>query len=212
VAIYTPRGLKVRVSVPYAFGLLARLHPRVSAFRVLKTTEGLELLPGLLAFLAGVILFLQRQNPTLVATAVFVAYLVGLIINSVHLHSIPGLVPLSTAWSHIAGFGLPYVVAVIIGYVCVGWRGSVAFLLGSLLGWIAMHILDFLSAKKSYRELGQALTMSERNFFSAYQIHASRIGVSTDLDLAEAELSEENWAPAFQRLAEERPALVAMYT
>ena len=43
--IYTPRGLNIRVEIPYAFALMARLTPQVEPVAVLKTTEGLEFKP-----------------------------------------------------------------------------------------------------------------------------------------------------------------------
>ena len=42
--------------------LLARLYPRVDAFRVLKTTEGIELIPSLLAFCTAMVCFGLHTN------------------------------------------------------------------------------------------------------------------------------------------------------
>lgn len=60
MAIYTPRGLKIRLSIQYCFTLLARLYPEVDPYTVLKTTEGLEFIPSFLAVLASLICFLYK--------------------------------------------------------------------------------------------------------------------------------------------------------
>ncbi len=44
MAIFTPTGLKTRLSVDYAFGLMARLFPKITPFKFLKTIEGVALL------------------------------------------------------------------------------------------------------------------------------------------------------------------------
>ncbi len=69
--IYTPRGLKVRLSIDYAFALMARLHPGVNAFQVLKTTEGIESLPQSFAFLAALFCFVLKLTPSQIGVVVF---------------------------------------------------------------------------------------------------------------------------------------------
>lgn len=46
MAFYTPHGLKIRLSAPHAFTLMARLYPRRSPAAILVSTEGLENLPA----------------------------------------------------------------------------------------------------------------------------------------------------------------------
>ncbi len=60
MAIFTPRGLKIRLPVDYAFALMARLYPKVDAFKVLKTTESLELIPSVITLLTGLVCFYLR--------------------------------------------------------------------------------------------------------------------------------------------------------
>jgi len=40
--LYTPRGLKLWLSKSYVFALMARLHGKETAFRVLQLTEEVE--------------------------------------------------------------------------------------------------------------------------------------------------------------------------
>jgi len=106
MAIYTPRGLKIRIAVPYAFGLMARLHPKVTPFRILKTTEGIESLPGMLAFIAGIIAFALHLPPLQIVLIVAAIQLVGKLINAFGLYIVPGLVNLGTLFSYISGYGI----------------------------------------------------------------------------------------------------------
>ena len=59
MAIFTPRRLKVRLPTDYSFALMARLYPRVGAFKVLKTVEAIEHIPSVLAFCVAIVLFAE---------------------------------------------------------------------------------------------------------------------------------------------------------
>ena len=83
MAIYTPRGVKIRTSVPYAFGLMARLNPKVTPFRILKTTEGIESLPGMLAFIAGMVGFSMHLPPLQIALVIAACQLAGALMEVV---------------------------------------------------------------------------------------------------------------------------------
>ena len=62
MAIYTPRGLAINLPVSYSFALMKRLHPTVDAFKVLKTTEGLESIPAVLTFVTGIACFSLKAD------------------------------------------------------------------------------------------------------------------------------------------------------
>lgn len=49
MAIYTPRGMEIRLPVGYALALMTRLHPEVDPFDVLTTAEGIDQINSLLA-------------------------------------------------------------------------------------------------------------------------------------------------------------------
>ena len=69
--IYTPRGLKVRLAKSYAFALMARLHGKETAFRVLQLTEEVENLGGLATTIAAAIALYYRASPIDMALACF---------------------------------------------------------------------------------------------------------------------------------------------
>lgn len=133
MAIYTPRGLKIRIAVPYAFGLMARLHPKVTPFRILKTTEGIESLPGMFAFVAGLVAFGLHLPPTQIALIVGICQLAGALINALGLYIIPGLVGLGTLYSYISGYGIYLIAVVITGFLLGGWQAVVAFFVGKYM-------------------------------------------------------------------------------
>lgn len=211
MAIYTPRGLKIRLSIPHAFALVARLYPRVSAFRVLKTTEGLESVPDLLAMLACLASFVARAEPLQIGLYTLGAAVVGKLITLFGFYIIPGLPMLGTMYSYASGFGVLFILVAVAGFVLVGWQGVVAFLVAKLLAGIVNTVLDFTNTYRIYKQLGIAITTSQINFFNAYRLHASKLGETTDISVSDEELNEENWREAFEDLATSWPEVVSRF-
>ena len=212
MAIYTPRGLKIRISVPYAFGLMARLSPKVSPFRILKTTEGIDSVPSMLAFFAGLVAFAMRLSPIEIGLLVAGAHLFGNLLNMFGLFVIPGLVRLGTFYSNLAGYGVFLIVLLAVGFVMVGWQGLLAFLVGRLVSGLTSCVLECWRAGRYHKLGGYPFSPSEINFFNAYRLHASRVNVTTDIDLDDSELEEEHWGPTFEQFASEWPTVVRRFT
>ena len=210
--IYTPRGLKIRLPLPYAFGLMARLQRKVSPFRVLKTTEGIESLPGMLGHIGGIVAFAMRLSPLEIGLVVGGCQLAGVSINLFGLYIFPGLVSLATLYSYIAGYGLFFIAASIVGLVLVGWQGVLAFLLAKFAVTLISQATDDWQMSRCHKLTGQPLTASEIHFLNAYRLHASRIGVTTDIDLSEEEMAESHWLPTFERFGMEWPQVVRRFT
>lgn len=210
--IVTPRGLKVRVEVPYAFGLMARLHPRVTPFRVLKTTEGIESIPGLVTFVVALVAFAYHLSPVKIGLAVLAAHVAGVAIAQLGLFMVPGLVGLATAFSYLAGYGLLFAVLVVAGYFATSWQGVLAYLVARAGGWLLSQPLEMLAARRALVSIGHPLTQSERSFFNAYRIHAARIGVTTDLSLSDEELAESHWEPVLLAFAREWPDVARRFS
>ncbi len=212
MAIYTPRGLKIRIAIPYAFGLMARLHPKVTPFRILKTTEGIESLPGMLAFIAGMIAFSIHLPPLQIALVVAASQILGALINAFGLFIIPGLVGLGTLFSYISGYGIYLIAVIISGFVLGGWQAVAAFFVGKIIAAIVNQVLEFWQTSRYHKMTGHPFTGSEVSFFNAYRLHASRIGVTTDIDLSDDEMEEDHWGSTFQRFAMEWPEVVQRFT
>jgi len=211
MAIYTSRGLKIRIEVPYAFGLMSRLYPKVTPFRILKTTEGIESLSGFLSFTVGIVCFLIRLSPIEIAVLVAIAHIIGTLINLFGFYIIPSLISLSTLFSYLDGCGV-FIFQTAIGFIFVGWGGVLAFYLAKLSAHAIEICIDFMQTKRYQKLLGHPLTSSEVHFFNAYRIHVSRKGVSTDINLNENEIEEESWKPVFEIFAMEWPEIVRRFT
>ncbi|MBI4846305.1 MAG: hypothetical protein HY810_07545 [Candidatus Omnitrophica bacterium] len=212
MAIFTPRGLKIRISIPYAFALLSRLYPKVSAFRVLKTVEGIELLPKAVTFITAIICFILKIEPVRIFYLVFASYLIITLINTFGFYVIPGLVSIGTIFSYISGYGIYLISLIIIGFILTGWQGLMALFAAKSLGWVITFFIELLQTKRIYNLGGHAFTASERNFFNAYRLHASRMGVTTNIDVADEELKEEYYMKSLEELSYKWPEVVNRFT
>lgn len=191
---------------------MARLYPEVDAFKILKTTEGLESIPGMLSFIVGLISFYLGLDPYQIALYTFTASIVGTIITTFGIYIIPGLTQLGTFYSYVSGFGILLIILSTYGFVSVGWQGVVAFFIGKLIAGIINTGIGFWNTKRIYSQLGIPMTMSEINFFNAYRLYASEIGKSTEIAVTDEELTEENWKECYEDLALKWPEVVQRFT
>ena len=74
------------------------------------------------------------------------------------------------------------------------------------------HLLDFARARHYAKVLGHPLTQSEVNFFSAYKVHAARIGVDADLEVADDTTSMDRIAESVERFKLEWPEVAARFS
>lgn len=212
MAIYTPRGLKIRISVPYAFGLIARLYPKVSAFKVLKTTEGIESFTSTATFIAVIICFFMYLDPLKILLIISIIYVITVLLNTFGLFIIPGQVAIGTLYSYISGYGLIIICVVLVGYFTIGWQGLVAYFIGKFIGWCVGRVIEVMETKRYFKLTGHPFTVSERSFFNSYRLHAVKHGITTDIELSEEEMEEDNWGPSFEDLVTKWPKVVARFT
>jgi len=208
VQIYTPRGLKIRLEVEYGFALMKRLYPEVDAFKILKTTEGLELLPSAVTFIAIIIAFIMRLEIVQIATISFLSYFLSYMITFWGLFIIPGLPTFGTLYSYISGYGVAFIIIVITGYVMKGLYGIIAFIIGRILAGIICSAIEAFEAKRMHNKFGITLMGSEKNFINAYRLHANKLGITTDVSATDEEMLEENWIDCFKDLAKKYPQVV----
>lgn len=212
MAIFTPRGLKIRLGADYTFALMARLYPKISAFKILKTAEGLQSIPSLLTFIIGITAFYLHLDSLQIVLCTIAASILGTMITIFGVFIIPALPTLSTLYSHVCGFGIFLTIIVSYGMLSVGWKGTLAFLLGQLTGWIINEGIDLWHSKRIYSKTQTPFTLSEINFLNAYRLHADKIGITRDLSVSEQELKEENWDQCFNDLYLSYPKIVARFT
>jgi hypothetical protein len=214
MALFTPRGLKVGVATPYAFALMARVYPRVDAFRVLQLTEEIENLSGLAAFICGLIVFGLRLPPLQIAAIVFATVAVFRLVHLLGLFVPPFtfLLPVSRIYSFVAGYGLFLAALLIFGFFTVGWRGVVTYVTARICCAVLFWFIELAWSRRSHRLTGFAFMASERSFFHAFRLAASRLGVSTDLHVPDEQLDRSQWEHVFTDLAVKWPVVVSRFT
>ena len=214
MAVFTPRGLKLRLSTPYAFALIARVFPKVDAFRVLQTTEAVENLTRLAIFLSAIVAFSLSMAPVqigvlvfAVASAMHIVHLRGLFLTPILL-----LLPVSRVYGFLSGYGVLFIGLLAFGFIQTGWEGIAGFLVGRLASGAVFGVVGWYYTRYVHKEGGFIYTASERSFFHAYRIEAARLGISTDLTVSDDELRPENWKPVFDDLAAQWPEVVDRIT
>lgn len=212
MAIFTPRGLKIRLATDLAFTYIARLQPKFTAFQVLKTVEGIELIPSTFAFVTGLYIFFNKYSPTDIAIYVGVATVIGGLIKAFGLYVIPFMVRFITGLSYLHGFGIFTIVIIITGVLTIGWEGTLFYFVGRYTASFFLFIIDTWQTKMTHKKTGFALTASERNFFNSYRLHASRIGVTTSLELEDGELESGKWELPYMMLQLKWPEVTARFT
>lgn len=212
MAIFTPRGLKIRVATEHAFALMARLHPRVDSFTILKTAEGFELLPAAITLLVGLASFTLKAGLVPIAVAVAV---VSIFTRTIVYLGVPlpaWLVRIGTAYSLLSGYGVFLLCVFAVGFPTVGWKGIAAYFVGKAVGGIVNSVVEMKSSWSSYESGGSALTGSEVSFFRAYIMHAKCLGASCDLKVSEQELQSMKWRETLNDLTLKWPEVVARFT
>jgi len=214
----TPRGLKIRLGLDWAFTLIARLwqkDPRTDAFRVLKTVEAIEYVPTVLAFAGSITAALVPSWPIWSVTIGAIAgTLLGVMLTRSGMFIILrplGIMMLARAWSYFPGFGELHIVALVVRCLVRGWWLIPAWLVGHAAGAILQMGLEFLFVKLYHKLTGQPFTPSEINFFYAYMLHADRLGITRDIDVSDSEIEQGKWYACLADYAEKWPEAVARF-
>lgn len=181
MAIMTPRGLKVYVECQLAFALIARawdVDRRTDAFRILKTCEAIEVLPGMLGTLFGGAAVLFPSAPSWLpgAGALGGAGLGWALVRS-GLWWIPPMRQAATVWSYFSGWGLLICATVGLIWWQMGWVAVIAFLIGRLAG----AAIDIFADTEG------------ENFYHAFRFHARRVGASSSISVPDEELLFGQW-------------------
>jgi len=204
--IFTPRGLKIRISVEEAFSLMARLFPETDAQKMLKTVEGLDDFPNFLAFVTGLICYVFTVNPVSIAVSTGLMYIVGVLITFYGFFIIPCLPILAMHYSiHSRVFLLALT---FLGFIFVGWTGVLAFFIGKVIAYLAGMLIELFKMKKMKKDLGIGFSLSEINFFNSYKFYANQQGISNDITVTDDEVKEGKWIEAFEDFAKKHPEAV----
>lgn len=198
MAIYAPRNLKIRLGTDYCFALMKRLFPKITPDKVLLLTEGIDNIPSFLVFIVGIICVVSKLDFFEIGLYTAIAGSVGFLTTTLGLFIIPYLPQISSFYTYFAGWFIPQIGLLMLGYFTLGWKAVVALVVGRIVSIIFNAIIDFIQTKKAHIKLGFPLTAAERNFINAYRLSADKIGVSRDISLDDNELPYENWQDVFQ--------------
>ena len=211
MSIYTPRGLKIRLPIDYAFALIARLYPKVTAFEVLQLTETLENLPSALFFIGSIVSLIFSLPFHQIFLVSFIAYTLGTLMNYLGFYS----VPLSLFWSKVygllTGYGIFLLAIVICGLVFSSWQAILVVAFSRFMASILSWVLNIYRSRKVLKASGIVLTLSEQHFINAYRLMAQKHGVTMDIDIQPEETEEEFWMPSLEHLADSWPQIVKRF-
>lgn len=206
-AIFTPRGLHVRLPAHVAFGLMAQLRPKVRPSEVLATTEAIEFTPTAVSKILALIGFVLQLTPAAVAVLTVVGRAAPNLLALAGLARRPGWLALGRLYRPVAGHGLSLVVVAAMGVLLDGPVAAVGFLAGTLVGGLINMLVDFLLMRRADPRLRQPLSSTERFFLDALRLHAERSGQELDLERVPTTAGgeDEAWRAALADYAAEHP-------
>jgi hypothetical protein len=219
--IVTPRGITIYLPRDYSFALIARLYPKVDAFKVLEKTQGIYRIHSAAAFITGLVCFLLRLSPVQIAIWTFSVTFAFFLLRLLGLFVIPGQVLIPTIYSRFTGFGLITIVILGVGLWRVGIVGTLSYIVARLV----VEGLTMLIDRKSGTSLGIRMGMDPslakagamylapaRDFINSYKLFAARFGVPVDVDVSEQELRKENWIHVWDDLAAKWPEVTQRFS
>jgi len=209
MAVYTPRGLKIRLSPRHCFTLISRLYPKVTAYKVLTLVEGLDSIIDLLPFLFWISCLLFDVEPLITCIIVAIGAILAYVISFYGLYIFPGLVTVSLIFSYLSCFYIHYLAVIVLGIV-LGWKWSLAFFVGRIVGGLINHIIFPIIMKRQLKKYGITFGISEREFFNAYRLKAQTEGKTININLTDIELNDDSsWKVVFQNYAETCPSIAS---
>lgn len=208
MAFLTPRGLKIRLPVAYAFTLLSRLYPRRKPESVLRTAEGLDYLPSFLWELSAIATIADGATwPFTILTSVLVRAL-GVVILALGFFPLPGVDTLPLYYSYVPSLvrWLGYPLA---AYFLAGWLGVGTWLASFAVSGLAQMSLESAFTRARFRKSGAPIIgTSELLFLHAYRLHAQDVDAPLNLGCSEDEIANSEWAALAATYAETHPGVI----
>lgn len=218
--IVTPRKLQIDLPLGYAFALIARVYPKVDAFKFLKRVEGIQKIHSLAGFLTGVVCFNLNLNPWAIAAWTFGVTIAFFLLRYFGLPFVPGLLWISTYYSYATGFGLFTLALIGLGFWLVGIWGVVAYFIARLLAEALTWRLDSGAGKELGIQMGINPVLADagsmylapiKDFLYTYELFANKYGLTTDVNVSEEELRFVNWKAAWEDFVEKWPEIACRY-
>ena len=207
MSTFTPRGLKIHLDRPITFALMARLYPKVDAWKVLKTTEALEQLPSACCLIVAALSIANGLNIDEVSAFALLGSLVGSLLKHFDLVDFPGVIPFANLCNVFPFFSIPWAILIIYGLYEYSWGLGGVLTLGvaKLLAFGIDMAIGFFRTQHLHSVTGRVTHASKRNFFHSYKYYAEQIGVTISLKISREEMMEDNWRACFMDLAHNHP-------
>ena len=122
------------------------------------------------------------------------------------------LVQTAVVASYIHGYGLFLITVFVVGYICSGWQGVIAYFLGVAVAGMVSSCVSIRHTSRVQQELGIPFTTSEIGFLSAYRHLARRLRRSGDVSVGEDEIKSNRWKQSLNQFAHQWPEVVRRFT
>lgn len=210
--IYTPRGLKIRFPLSYVFALISKLNPHVDAFEFLQTVEAFENISSLISFITAIIIFFSATNNLIIiipAIALINILVNILLLNKFNFGDI--LINLSKKFGVISGFGLYMLILAAISYFTVGLNGIIYYLIAKVISISVNAMINFYYFNNILKENKRYLSLSEINFWNAYNYLAEKYNISTNTKINKDDVDVDKWVYTYNKLALNWPKVVSRF-
>lgn len=218
--IVTPRKLQIDLPLGYAFALIARVYPKVDAFKFLKRVEGIQKIHHLVAFVTGMVCFGLQLSPLWIAVWTIGVTLLFYLFRFFGIFFIPGLVFVSTAYSYLTSFGIFTIALIAVGWWRTGIWGVVAFFAARLLAELITMFFDGKAGEKLGAKMdvnpvlakaGSMYLAPIKDFVNAYRLFADSYGLTRDVEVSDEELRFENWKNVWEDFENKWPEIAGRY-
>lgn len=218
--ILTPRGITIYLPRNYSFALIARLYPKVDAFNVLETTQGICRIHSAAGFITGLVCFLLALPPLQLAVWTFCVTFAFYLLRLFGIFIIPGMVVIPKIYSRFTGFGIVTIIILAVGLWRVGIVGTIAYVIARLIVEGLTILIDRkaganlgikMGIDPAFANAGAMYLAPARDFVNAYKLYAVRFGVPVDIGVSEEELRTENWIHVWDDLTSKWPEVARRF-
>lgn len=218
--IVTPRGITIYLPRDYSFALMARLYPKVDAFKVLEKAQGIYRIHSAAGFITGLACFLLELPPLQIAVWIFCVTFAFYLLRLYGLFIIPGQVVIPTIYSRFTGFGLITIILLAVGLWRVGIVGTIAYVIARLVVEGLTMLIDQKAGANFGIKMGMEPVLAKagamylapaKDFINAYKLYAARFGVPVDVEVSEEELHKESWIHVWDDLASKWPQVAQRF-
>jgi hypothetical protein len=193
---------------------MARLYPKVDAFKVLEKAQGIYRIHSAAGFITGLVCFLLGLSPLQIAVWTFCVTFAFYLLRLFGIFIIPGMIVISTIYSRFTGYGLITIIILAVGLWRVGIVGTITYIVVRLIVEVLTLVIDQKAGAKFGTRMGIEPVRAKAgamyfapvmDFIRAYKLYAEKFGVPVDVEVGEDELRTEKWIHVWTDLASKWP-------